>query len=278
MGDLVGSKEELEAFNSTSDADRKLLPAVRGILVEVATSGLIRYEWPLLRPLVTWLLDQVLVEFEAESKVEVGPVMPLPGGETVAALRKRMRKAVEAFDTEAPFTLQRLAELLLEPHKQYSRLDKLALALERLLLVSSTVAHSPAPPPRPPLASLPPVNDNPAVRSPKAGAGPIVRPASQSEHQAEDNVGPQPMALNGGPDPAVGTGLASSSPATADGLADSGLGLAAVALQIDTSVKEESGGKAIKLEVDASPKDTAQASQQPAADVQQHPPDAAKPP
>ena len=41
-------------------------------------------------------------------------------------LRHRLRALLaDQFPTEAPFTIQRLAELLLEPHKHYSRLDKL---------------------------------------------------------------------------------------------------------------------------------------------------------
>lgn len=55
----------------------------------------------------------------------MGPARPLPGGETPAELRKRLKAALQEFDSEAPFTLQRLCELLLEPSKQYTRLDKL---------------------------------------------------------------------------------------------------------------------------------------------------------
>lgn len=50
---------------------------------------------------------------------------------------------------DAPWTLQRLAELLLEPRKQYSRLHKLAAAVERLLTVTTEV--------RPALAEQTPV-------------------------------------------------------------------------------------------------------------------------
>ena len=51
-------------------------------------------------------------------------------------LRHRLRALLaDQFPTEAPFTIQRLAELLLEPHKHYSRLDKLvSMMLGRLSL------------------------------------------------------------------------------------------------------------------------------------------------
>ena len=59
------------------------------------------------------------------SSLQVGPPQPLAGGETPAELRKRLKAMLQAFTDEAPFTLQRLCELLLEPSKQYTRLDKL---------------------------------------------------------------------------------------------------------------------------------------------------------
>ncbi len=39
------------------------------------------------------------------------------------------------FETEAPFTLQRLCEVLLEPSKQYTRLDKLVRDTLRICCV-----------------------------------------------------------------------------------------------------------------------------------------------
>ena len=50
---------------------------------------------------------------------------PAGNGQSVADLIERLTKAVRAHTDAAPFTLQRLAELLLEPQKQYARLDKL---------------------------------------------------------------------------------------------------------------------------------------------------------
>ncbi len=73
------------------------------------------------------LLQQVLAEYEDLSKVEVGPAPPPAEGESIAAVSERLSDAVRAF-MEAPFTIQRLCELLLQPRKQYSRLDKLVLS------------------------------------------------------------------------------------------------------------------------------------------------------
>ena len=130
--------------------------------------------------------------------------------------------------------MQRLAEVLLEPRKQYTRLEKLvhpcipycsalhqyltllrhcclithhgikprnlhcldcsshvqtmqALALEKLLLVTSTVPQTSAPPPLPKLSSLPAVNENPltpAVPAPTKGA--LASTASPHTNRATD--------------------------------------------------------------------------------------------
>jgi len=56
---------------------------------------------------------------------------------------------------EAPFTTQRFAELVLEPRKDYARMDKYLRALEKMLLVSTTVHVSPRPAPPPPPPAVP---------------------------------------------------------------------------------------------------------------------------
>ena len=51
--------------------------------------------------------------------------------------------------------------MVLEPGKQYKSLDKVAMSIEKLLLVTTTVPVDPSPPPLPPIASLLPVNECP---------------------------------------------------------------------------------------------------------------------
>ncbi len=66
--------------------------------------------------------------------MKIGPPRPLPGGETPGMLRQRLKSLLaDQFPSETPFTIQRLAELLLEPHKQYSRLDKLVHPSQAIL-------------------------------------------------------------------------------------------------------------------------------------------------
>ena len=62
--------------------------------------------------------------FRVTVMLQVGPALPLPGADSLPSLQDRLRGHLDQF-TDAPFTLQRLCELLLEPHKQYARLHKL---------------------------------------------------------------------------------------------------------------------------------------------------------
>ncbi|KAA6421420.1 MAG: phosphatase 4 regulatory subunit 2-related isoform A [Trebouxia sp. A1-2] len=192
MADLIASAEDLRKFKSLAKKERRFTPALRGVLAEAATTGIIRhdlfckwhplkqpkaamrfdglpfpilswlasrYNWLLLKPLVAHVLSSVLQDFDADRKVEIGPPLPLANDNSVQDLQKRLLEYLDFF-TEAPFTFQRLCELLVEPHKQYTHLHKVALAFERLLLVVKTQPITPNPPPRPRVSDLRPVNDN----------------------------------------------------------------------------------------------------------------------
>ena len=150
----------------------------------------------------------------------------------------RLLQLLDGFDAEAPFTMQRLAEVLLEPRKQYTRLEKLvppwtsdalylpnpnfpgcliksslsqakhcklyvatgctcvqlnpdctvqALALEKLLLVTSTVPQTSQPPPQPKLSGLPAVNENPLTPAvPPSSKGALGSAASPHTNRASD--------------------------------------------------------------------------------------------
>ena len=58
--------------------------------------------------------------------LQIGPPRPLANHESLTDLQKRLQQYLDSF-TEAPFTLQRLCELLVEPQKQYAHLHKVVL-------------------------------------------------------------------------------------------------------------------------------------------------------
>ena len=134
----------------------------------------------MLTPPLHRLLDEAVGSFAAERSDEEGPQRPMPGGEPVEAAAAALHSMMNAFQS-APFTLQRLCEVLLEPRKQYNRVDKLLLALERLLYVTTTLEPASDPPARPALSMLGPINENPP--SPYAGqppAGPLAQHAPEN--------------------------------------------------------------------------------------------------
>lgn len=105
------------------------------------------------------------------------------------------------------------------------------LALEKLLLVTSTVPHAAAPPPRPPLASLPPVNEavTPPQRAPGSAGSRIPETPADGSHDhspgpdgAGAALGNGAVAERGGLGLGLGFGiagaaLAASPPAAAHG-------------------------------------------------------------
>eukprot|EP00873_Tetraselmis_striata_P035061 jgi/Tetstr1/455325/TSEL_042160.t1 len=138
QGSIAGEQALLE-FSREPLTERKLTPALRGVLAETATTGVVRYPWPLLRPVIGDLILLNLAEYEEVEHAEIGPAAPLQTAESLDVLRENLSAALDSFDQEPPFTIQRLCEVVLEPRKQYQKLDKLALALEKLLLVTSTM-------------------------------------------------------------------------------------------------------------------------------------------
>jgi len=133
----IASLKELERF------DGSITDSLRGLLVEMATCGVVRYEWKLMLPLIEAQMQAILDEYGAS-----------------AAGVKYLTVCVEEL-TGPPFTLQRLAELLLEPKKQYSNSSKLIFALEKLLSVSTTIPKSEPLPEPPKLSDLRSINETP---------------------------------------------------------------------------------------------------------------------
>ncbi|KAG1658944.1 hypothetical protein FOA52_010041 [Chlamydomonas sp. UWO 241] len=167
----IANEGELEAFGRLEFAARSLSPSLRGVLAETAVTGVVRYKWSLLRPLVEFAMEQVMRDFDTRDPDQVGPSRGAMNNETTVATIERFKSRLSQY-ANAPWTLQRLCELVLEPRKQYRHLHKVALALEKCLLVTGETPPASAPPPLPSLSSLVGVNSNPAtLNQPAAGVG-----------------------------------------------------------------------------------------------------------
>lgn len=179
---LIADSTALELFVSQPPSERHLTGELRGVLAETALTGILRYPWHLLKPLIATQIKQLLQDFQAAEQVDVGPMRPLPFGETLEGCYEILAGYLDKL-AHAPFTIQRLCELVLEPQKQYSRLDKVVVAIEKLLMVISTVPVDENVPGRPYLAALRPVNENPRkveMTGPGSGCLPFsVRPSGR---------------------------------------------------------------------------------------------------
>ncbi|XAR58479.1 hypothetical protein NMG60_11013883 [Bertholletia excelsa] len=112
----------------------------KNILEVIASTGKFWNDWDKLKSLLSFQLKQVLSEYpEAKTTSELQISLL---GETYLELVQRLDEALRSFTEGPPFTLQRLCEILLTARTIYPNLSKLALALEKNLLVTSTLTIS----------------------------------------------------------------------------------------------------------------------------------------
>lgn len=110
---------------------------VRNILEVIAATGKFWHDWDKLKSMLSFHLKQILSEYPEAKMTSDQQTSSL--GETYPELVKRLDDALHSFIEGPPFTLQRLSEILLAARSIYSNLLKLALALEKNLLVTSTL-------------------------------------------------------------------------------------------------------------------------------------------
>ncbi|RLN11799.1 serine/threonine-protein phosphatase 4 regulatory subunit 2 [Panicum miliaceum] len=180
------------AIEATSDADQIVEDAVpedgrhgetvtnvdvspeemRSITEVIAETGKFWHDWDFLKSLLSLQLKQA----QMASQDDVQQQRSF-SGETYSELVSRLSDALWRFEEGPPFTLQRLCEILLNPKGTYTKLPKLALALEKNLLVTSTIAKSTDPYPA---AHGPPSSDCTQITE---NSGPVdEEPESTPEH------------------------------------------------------------------------------------------------
>ncbi|XP_060971220.1 uncharacterized protein LOC115716688 isoform X3 [Cannabis sativa] len=136
----------------------------RAILEVIASTGKFWHEWDKLKATLSFQLKQVLLEYpEAKMTIEEQNASLR---ETFTELVKRLDEALHSFDQGPPFTLQRLCEILLNARGIYPNLSKLALALEKNLLVTSMLTISTDPYPQPKAILIEPIEPEKASEEP----------------------------------------------------------------------------------------------------------------
>nr|CAG4649625.1 EOG090X0BWU [Scapholeberis mucronata]SVE93838.1 EOG090X0BWU [Scapholeberis mucronata] len=129
-------------LDELNDYDKQKTPEIPKSLEEyinhLAKTGETLFPWLKIRGVLRHKLEIVIANFK-----EVCPTENLPPCPNVEPFQfETMRdKILEQFDsfTCAPFTIQRLCELLCAPRKHYKRTDKFMRGIEKNLLVVSTV-------------------------------------------------------------------------------------------------------------------------------------------
>ncbi|KAJ1259080.1 hypothetical protein BS78_10G125900 [Paspalum vaginatum] len=116
---------------------------MRSIIEVIADTGKFWHDWSFLKSLLSLKLKQVLDEyFEVQmASQDDRQQQSYFSVETYSELVSRLSDALWRFEEGPPFTLQRLCEILLDPKGTYTKLSKLALALEKNLLVTSTITR-----------------------------------------------------------------------------------------------------------------------------------------
>ncbi|KAK8752839.1 hypothetical protein OTU49_007857 [Cherax quadricarinatus] len=128
--------EELEKFEKKSGvAIPKLLEEY---IQHVAKTGDPVFPWQRIRNFMRYMLETVMNEFYencgGEDMSECGNVPAF----SYTATRDKLLRHFDTF-TGAPFTIQRLCEIMVDPTRHYKRTDKFLRGLEKNVLVVSNI-------------------------------------------------------------------------------------------------------------------------------------------
>lgn len=137
---MENSEEVLQILERFTKLKPKDIPKeLDDYLGYVAKTGDTVYRWSHVKYLFREKLIRVIKDFhETTPSIEDLPQYPNVDPFNYESMKSALLERLELFSA-APFTVQRLCELLTDPRKQYSRIDKFMRALEKNILVVSTV-------------------------------------------------------------------------------------------------------------------------------------------
>ncbi|EFN74444.1 Serine/threonine-protein phosphatase 4 regulatory subunit 2 [Camponotus floridanus] len=134
--------ENLEEVLQALDEFQKMRPTVipqelEDYLCWVAKTGDPVYQWPLIKTLFREKLTRVMTDFYENCPNLEFATCPNVEHFNYDAMKSNLLERLESF-ANAPFTVQRICELLTSPRKEYNRVDKFMRAIEKNILVVST--------------------------------------------------------------------------------------------------------------------------------------------
>lgn len=127
MSHSIVYSEELarKLQNFAFQEEKKITPDLLVLIDDISITGLNCYKWDHLQVLIQHKLKEIMQEYLQTEEIEKEPRF------------QNFCENLLKFES-APFTLQRICELLIKP-KMYNKLDKYMNALEKLLFVDSVI-------------------------------------------------------------------------------------------------------------------------------------------
>lgn len=135
---MENTEEIFQCLDNFSKRKPKIIPReLEEYLAYVARTGDPVYQWPVVKCLFKEKLLNVITDF-----YETSPGLDIPHCPNVDpfnydTMKNSLLEKIDSFSS-APFTVQRICELLTAPRKQYNRIDKFMRAIEKNVLVVST--------------------------------------------------------------------------------------------------------------------------------------------
>ncbi|OWR45045.1 hypothetical protein KGM_206603 [Danaus plexippus plexippus] len=135
---MENAEEIFHFLEDFSKCERKTIPQeLNDYLAYVARTGDPVYQWSLVKSLFKEKLLNVITDFyETTPGIEIPPY-PNVNAFNYDSMKNSLVERLDSFNS-APFTVQRICELLTYPRKQYNRVDKFMRAIEKNILVVST--------------------------------------------------------------------------------------------------------------------------------------------
>lgn len=124
--------------NYGRDCENGLPDYLERLLINIAKSGDTIYPWNKIKPVILKKIELVVNEFNTKYPYENNPVLPNVKPFNFQEMKDEIIEKFEYFNG-APFTIQRICELLTAPYKYYKRSDKFMRGLEKNIRVISTI-------------------------------------------------------------------------------------------------------------------------------------------
>lgn len=135
---MENPEEILHSLEEFSKMKPKDIPReLEDYLQFVAKTGDPVYQWSTVKSLFREKLINVITEFHESCRTVEIPPCPNVDVFNYDAMKNFILEKLDTF-AAAPFTVQRICELLTAPRKEYNRIDKYMRALEKNILVVST--------------------------------------------------------------------------------------------------------------------------------------------